>query len=1232
MAVKTKITRQDLKIYPSERLTQTDDGGGMPLGTPLTGALNELFQPIGSVAWLNGAFYAVLEYMGVLRPDNAPLIAPFACITRPPINEAVSYLLFRATRFGETRAEILKRIEAYNTKTIESRMTLLSVQSKDSKVVQAYQTVGEPLPNVGDRYCLDQNKAGYPIKEQFIQVARVTAEDREFTDRNGNKFKKTVLKLEITTKLELDFVGVDYPEQSYVNNPCKIRETGVADAAQFYGCKPLTKPIIKGEMQLKISSIMEKIAPVNQISTPLLDLTAAGQRQTLFDGSRTGADGIVTLPVNKYHGTGQITSLYFGNAITPNSVTIGSSVGDITDKGGTLYQGVVAVGTVDYASGSALINEPTFVATINSLKFRPSMAELKVADTQKIDVTINNRSDSYTFNIFPPPAVGTLQASYRSQNKWYDLYDDGSGALRGLSAGHGSGNINYTTGSGVITVSELPDVGSAILLSWGTRGNYFNRSNLATTAKMLLQLSQDADPSSLTLAWTNGTAKTAHSDALGNITGDWTGKYDPQTHQIRIDTGANFKHPNGVLDIVATYNKGEKLHQEFKAPLRDSQGQIVLDLGDKAISPNTFKMRWNLLIENYEAIYTTTTETTSSFDLSKIERSWIDPYKTVRDDGQGNIVDETGVKVGTIDYTARKVTFKPDTVVKIPKAVYKQVPIDSATSTSTSADGVATTTTTTKTYRTIFDHYEYIDAGASMPIDESGLVEVWYYDTSPQSQVVENLTSGVIEIDLLPNFSEVIAPASVNFTWGAKRYFDKNGTLFCDLNPVTGEASIAGSVSYQNGVATLKNWTWTDGSNPQIISLATSINGNPVDSVTFRTPKAPLTAGGLSIRATALDGTLITAKAGIDGKVKNTNIEGTADFEYGVASVRFGKWVTVTDDTKKQPWYVEEAVVNGKIWQAKPVFAESITYNADATSYLPIDSSVVKINTVRLPQDGRVPIFRRGDDILITNRKVDNLGSAFTGGATIQLSRKDVDRICITDSDNKAVEANLWDYDLDNGSITFVQSLDLSAYKMPLFATHTQEMRNRILDLDIDGTLSLMFPMNRDYPVEDTFVSSMLVHDDNLQVRVSIPFTQKNWDEVWRDTPNGSQLLNKLNLTSYPMVLADDGAITDRWLIKFSSGNQFELYSEALGFVGKFDTLTDLAPLNPATNKPYFTIDKRAFGTDSPWVVQDVIRFNTWGTLMPVWVLCAVQPNPNPPKGEDGFEQYLFGDTVEITV
>lgn len=194
---------------------------------------------------------------------------------------------------------------------------------------------------------------------------------------------------------------------------------------------------------------------------------------------------------------------------------------------------------------------------------------------------------------------------------------------------------------------------------------------------------------------------------------------------------------------------------------------------------------------------------------------------------------------------------------------------------------------------------------------------------------------------------------------------------------------------------------------------------------------------------------------------------------------------------------------------------------------------------------------------------------------------------------------------------------------------HAQEERNRILKADIDGTLSLIFPTKRAYPIENTYVSSVL-KGDNLQVSHSIPFTQRQWQQQWLDEPQGEQLLNRLNLRDYPMVLTDDGAITERWLIKWTSSSQFELYGETLGFVLKTDTLQDLAPINPATKKPYFTIPKQAFGNDAPWAIQDIIRFNTVGTLLPVWILCAVQPSTNKQDGEDGFTMCLFGDTTEV--
>lgn len=1170
-AVATKVNQQDLKIYPSERLRQTDDGGGMPLGKPLTGALNELFQPISSIARVNGAFYAVLEYMGVLRADNEPLIGPFAAITKPPSDPTVSYLMFKATRFGESRAEILSRIEAYNVATIESKMTLLSTQSKYSKVIQAYQRIDESLPMVGDVYCLKQNKAGYEKAEQYIQITRIVkAEERTFTNKsNGKEFKRMVVQMEISTPLKTDFYGTDYPDEAYIDNPCKIRETGVADAAQYYGVKPLAAAIVKDAMQIKITSLMEKLVPTNQITTPLVDLTAAGQTQTLFDGSKADGTGVVTLAVSKNHTTNSVSSVYFGNAVLPSSVVFTANGGNITDKGGTLYRGDKAVGSIDYANGFALINEPTFSDYISNVAFRPAAAELKVADTARILIDKNNVGSSFTYNIDPAPAVGTLQVSYRSKGKWHTLKDDGSGVLRGASAQHGSGNVNFATGSVVINLVELPDIGSSILFAWGTRANYFNRTNsvavnMAVTSSIYATDATNPNQpilSSLVLSVvdSDNQTQTATTDRYGNVTGAFEGKFDGRNVTIQ-KTNAKL---NGNPQISASFNIGT---QTSKKDTATKQGtQVTIDW--RGFNKGAWRFDWTSIQVG---------------DISKTVNQ-----HTYYDDGNGNLVNELKQVVGTVDYANYTATFDSALKESVMLPVYATNDLYLANGLGGAKVQVKTLTGyTATTVDTVYSNGS-----------------ITGYEVAESKTTSINLTH--TEIDLLPSFNEVITPSSVNFVLGGKRFFDKNGTVYTDLDPKTGSALAVGVINYQTGKLTFNDYSYNTLGAITLASMVTSITGNPVQKVTFRTPKAPIRPGGITIRANALDGSKILLKSGYDGKLTDSNgstSKGLVDYEYGVVD----------------------------IWFDKPVFAETIMYNADAYTYLPIDSSVVKIDTVRLPQDGRVPIFRRGDSILIRNVKTDGLGSAFTGGQTINLSRPDVDRISLMDADNKPVLGNLWDYDLDAGTITFKPSIDLSPYKMPLKAIHAQEQRNRIVDLDIDGTLSLLFATNRNYPIQDTYVSSLLIGDD-LQVRVSVPFTQKSWNNVWQDTPVGDQLLNKLKLTDYPMILTDDGAITDRWMIKFTSGSQFELYSEALGFVGKFDVLTNLAPINPATGKPYFTIDKRAFGTDTPWAVQDVIRFNTWGTLMPVWVLCAVQPNPNPPTGTDGFEQYLFGDTTEVT-
>lgn len=306
-------------------------------------------------------------------------------------------------------------------------------------------------------------------------------------------------------------------------------------------------------------------------------------------------------------------------------------------------------------------------------------------------------------------------------------------------------------------------------------------------------------------------------------------------------------------------------------------------------------------------------------------------------------------------------------------------------------------------------------------------------------------------------------------------------------------------------------------------------------------------------------------------------------------------------------------------------YPEDLRYNAVTQDNLPLDSSIIGIDAVRLPADGRVPVFRKGDMIVISNRLKQDLGSAFTAAQKITLNRQNIDRLCLVDSKGKHVLAEKYTADLKAGSITFAEPLDLSQYTLPLTAVCAWEEENRVTGVDISGRLKLQFAIGRNYPKEHTFVSSALIGGD-LLVRATEPFSQQAWDNVWSDAQRGEPILARTNVKDYPIKLASNGAITERWLIKFTTATQFELYGERLGLVAQSDTLTDLAPTNPATGKPYFTLKAAAFG--GGWSVQNCIRFNTYGTPLPVWILRSVQPSPDKQNGRDGFTACLRGNTV----
>ena len=1201
----TQLTTQDLRFYPTENLTDSDDGGGLMVRDPLTGADNELFNPVSDQDRTIGRFSARSVHAAVRRPDAAKLGGAHVIISKPAKAANVSHLLYRGVRYGERRKDIIKRIAAYAVYTIESKMTLLSTQSLGSRIVQAYQRTDEALPLVGDVYCLRQTKKGYPTEEQYIQVIRVSSENRTFTTPDGKDFVRTVVKMETSTALTADFIGADYPSITHADPPCLLMETHISDSASYYGVKPLVETIRANTQTIRVPSIMEKLVPTSQIETPLIDYTAAGQRQLIFDAAR--GESVLTA----YNAINDSTVLHAGNAITPGSLRLTTNGITISDRGGTLYRGDTAVGTVDYARGELRFSETLSSGGVWTLYFRPAAELLQVADTASIPVLINNRSYNYVLTILPVPAPGSLQVSYRAQGRWYDLRDDGSGALRGGSAGHGSGSLNYRTGSVSITCGEMPDVGSEVLFSWGTQATVHNRADSQPAASMLIATEAGLAPNTVKLSWTDNGAKTAQDDGQGNITGAWTGTVDYRSGDITLSS-----YPGGEqrLDVKVDYSVGQPQTAEWKAPARDGSGNVNLTLGQTQIKPRSVELTYNVLVEDYD----------TKVQAGEAYTRQVDPYVTVRDDGAGALRDAGGVSRGSINYATGVIRLKPDAVVKIPKAIYRKQPM---------GEEIVSTQGTTQTvkplYRMVFAGYEYVDALAAAPIDDSFVVSAKFRGQQTEDARSKKASSGVLRLDLLPTYAERIVPGSVRFAIGQETYFDRRGELYYRLEPATGAAARVGSINYETGIATVEQ---APAGAVSLQALAGTVSANPVDTAVWRIPASPIRPASLQITATPLSGGQLNVRADNGGKISGGNVEGTVDYETGVVRVRFGKWVVAAGNESKY-WYNPDAVRDdGKIWQPAQVYADTILYNAVSYTYLPLDTSAIGIDAVRLPADGRVPIFRRGDMIVIGHRLSDDLGSAHSAGQTVRLSRDHIDSLCLRDAKNQAIEAKWYDYDLDAGTLTWATPLDLSAYTMPIAAHHAREEENRVIVADIDGTLQLQFPTGRDYPKEDTYISSALIGGD-LEVRHSPPWSQKLFDNVWSDDPRGDAITAKLNLKDYPLVLTDDGATTDRWAIVWRDGTQFDLYSEALGFVGRYDALQDLAPINAATGKPYFVLKKGAFGINngaSPWAVGNAVRLNTYGTHLGVWILRAVQPSAQKQTETDGFTMCLRGNTVEI--
>jgi hypothetical protein len=891
--------------------------------------------------------------------------------------------------------------------------------------------------------------------------------------------------------------------------------------------------------------------------------------------------------------------------------------------------GGTTIGTIDYGRGLITWNAaaPNISGGLGVL-FVPAGASNRVSDTASISIVQGTRGYNYTITLKPIPVPGSLQVSYMSQGKVYVLRDSGNGLLKGSDAAFGSGVVNFSTGTVLITTGALPDANSDILFSWSKKVDTFIRSGLTVApARVDIQLANpQATPGSVTITWMEGaTPRTAVDDGNGNITGHATGAINYASSKIKLVPSTLYTQGT---EFSVAYQFGTPNEQRFDMPTRSGTGtvDVVLNNVGGSVIPKSVELSWNVDILDSAALgeIFTTTEQTWNPPPPVFRR---DPLVQAFDNGTGGFkkADGTTQAATTINYATRTLSLSPEFPVAVPKPVWENQLLGTQT-TGQSING-GNLNTTVNTYRRIIARWDMVPTVATMPYDEKGYLIVKWRTSAGATSATEVFTAGALKFDLTPGFAESILQGSVRFVLGGLTYIDRAGTLYHSVNGSTGAGTAAGSIQYDSGVAELTAWQPGTANSFTLQSLVTETNVQAVDEVVFRVPITPVRPGSVQLRFAPIDGgaqTFVTVDG--SGRLDGPNTVGTVDFQSGVVRVRFGQKVTVTPAVQLEAYYNADAVFTEnsvlKIIKPKPVYADSILYNAVGYSYLPLSADVLGLDPVRLPSDGRVPIYRAGDVVVVNHTDNTLFPGTPTTGTSLNVGRVRVSYIKLYDANNTAVPTTMFTTDLDAGVVTLSGAYAQGALVLPLRAEHRAEDMAVVIDVQINGRLALNRLLSHTFPVDETLVSSALIIGD-LQARVYGKFSQEAWTNAWSNSLIGNPTTSQYNDTLHPILTTNRGALEEQWALIFTNSTAFRVVGKSIGQIATGDINTLLSPLNPATGQPYFTLTNLGWGTG--WSAGNVLRFNTAGANFPLWLARTVLQGAGAALS-DSFQVQIRGD------
>ncbi|MBY0572046.1 MAG: hypothetical protein K2P84_00060 [Undibacterium sp.] len=1181
----------DIKILSSQVMDDVDEGGGRATGTVIIdGASNSIFPDVSELDRAYGRVGLRKCFVGVTTPNTDGYFGANIILADPPDDPKVSCTLFTTHDGFDRRSDAKLQLESYVVAGPIDNMIPYGQQIVGQRAVLAYQRIEHALPEVGQVFCLATE--GGTILQQYFRIAEIKNEVQTFEDERGT-FDRRVILITTSDALRYTFPGDEPQRLSIGNTPTnttrtRIRKTSVVDLARYYGALALTQASSLGSFEVKVETIYTPLVPSATIETPVISATIQGATLVVPSG-----DVATVAPAQWLNGAAMI----FGGCIAPRSLTLSSGATASTynpktdDGAGHIVNAAGAVlGTVDYQSGS-IAPDLTVVgawAGAHGVTYTYGSVQQQSSYTANVDISLGNRGSVYTKTLQPIPSPRTTFLDYMALGKWIRLRDvNGDGILKGDETAFGAGSINYVTGAIVVTLGALPDVGSQILFSWGSKVDTYVRTGNADMYSKLTVAKGNIDRASLVATiLKDGIIKTLHDSGLGSLVGDGiTGKVNYASGEIVIDGYRDFN-----TDIAISYSCGAVVgtaastEKNFSSAdlARDTQGKVqLLTHTLSAILPHTVTVDYHVVCHS------------SALKPPGSAAKFI----TLIDDGNGAMIKAVDNTVmGSIDYITGVIEFAAVRVEAINLPNYETVGNNFLGFTPSSA------LCDIPAYSSIKVKYQTVASMGTLAAETETFNPPLYFKAAHN----EKLVAGGLVVTL-----------------ASTRFVDRDAQLYSAIDLATGAGMLSGQVDYTSAEVTLTKWPLPAGGViPTLLvkSCLTYVDGRGTDKASFRTTGAPIRPGSLYLQATALDGTLISGTSDADGNITGAEVTGKVRSATGATQVRFGNMVAAIGNETAW-WYNAANVVAGQIFQPLLVAPETIVYNTVVTSTLPLDAGVLGIDPVRLPSDGRVPVIRAGD-MSVIHHTTKTTAQTVVNGQVVNVGRTRLSRLRVFGADNQVIVSG-FSADLDAGTVTFNA---VAGYAQPVRIEHRIEDMSIVADAQINGSLRLSRQLTHHFPI-GSFISSALIIGD-LKARVPVLFDQGTWTgNAWSDALNGSQATATFNDALSPIVVTNAGAITERWVVLFTNTTAFQIIGEHVGVIATGNTSSNCAPLNPASGEAYFNLPAVSWGAG--WAAGNILRFNTVGALFPFWISRTIQQGQATTQ-DDAFTLIVRGDVDRI--